>query len=246
MRNGVELSPECVYFLQLTGGGFIQLGSQREAKNTRIVIADDHVVLLESLAALLESQPDFSVVGKAGDGEETLEAIGREHPDILVLDLAMPGSDGFEVLRTLDHNRSRVAALVLTGSESRGDYARVVKLGARGLVFKGESPEKLFSAIRTVAGGELAFSSEIADQVLEAMAAAPPQRVPGNLGRLSGREREVAALVARGMKNRDIAHELKISENTVKRHLQSVFSKTGTRDRLELAVLAVADFNQAA
>ena len=157
----------------------------------------------------------------------------------------MPGGDGFDVLRTLERDGTQVAALVLTGSESRGDYVRVVKLGARGLVLKGEAPEKLFSSIRAVASGELAFSCEIADQVVEAMAAAPPS-APGNLARLSGRERQVAALVTRGMKNRDIARELKISENTVKRHLQSVFSKTGTHDRLELAVLAVADCNRAA
>jgi DNA-binding NarL/FixJ family response regulator len=218
----------------------------RPGKNTRIVIADDHSVLLEALAALLESQPDFAVVGKAGDGAQTLEVISREKPDVVLLDLSMPGSDGFEVLRTLERNGSRVASLVLTGSENQGDYVQVVKLGARGLVLKGEAPERLFSAIRSVVEGELAFSTEIADQVIEAMTAPPRQAAPGNLARLSGRERQVAMLVARGMKNKDIAGELRISENTVKRHLQSVFSKTGTRDRLELAVLAVNDVNRAA
>jgi len=223
----------------------MQLGSERVGKNTRIVIADDHAVLLESLAAMLESQPDFSVVGKAGDGEQALAAIGRERPDILLLDLSMPGGDGFEVLRALERSGSRVASLVLTGSENRSDYVHVVKLGARGLVLKGETPVRLFSAIRAVAEGELAFSTEIANQVIEAMTA-PPQAAPSNLGRLSPRERQVAMLVSRGMKNKDIAGELKISENTVKRHLQSVFSKTGARDRLELAVLTAADFNKAA
>ena len=223
----------------------MQPEAEKARKTTRIVVADDHFMLLDSLVALLDGQPDFSVVGKAADGEQALAAISRERPDILVLDLAMPGGDGFHVLRTLGRSGSGVAPVVLTGSACRSDYARVVKLGARGLVLKGEAPEKLFSAIRAVVDGELAFSSEMACQVIEAMAE-EPERTPGNLARLSHRERQVATLVSRGLKNKDIASELGISENTVKRHLQSVFNKTGTRDRLELAVLAVTAVNKAA
>ena len=135
--------------------------------------------------------------------------------------------------------------MILTGSEDRHDFVQVVKLGARGLVLKGDGTYRLFAAIRTVASGELAFSPDIADQVVQAMAA-EPQVAASSLTRLSDREREIAVLVARGMKNKDIAGELHISENTVKRHLQSIFSKTGVRDRLELAVLAVTDVNRAA
>jgi DNA-binding NarL/FixJ family response regulator len=215
------------------------------AKKTRIVIADDHCVLLESLAALLNTQPDFEVVGKAATGSETVETVKQTLPDILVLDLFMPDGDGFEVLRTLDKSEVKVASVVLTGSESQLDYVQVVKLGARGLVLKGDKPEKLFLAIRTVANGDLAFSSDIANQVVNAMAT-EPRAEPTTLSRLSERERQIAMLVARGLKNKDIAAELNISENTVKRHLQSIFSKTGTRDRLELAVLAVTELTKAA
>jgi DNA-binding NarL/FixJ family response regulator len=214
-------------------------------KPIRIVIADDHVVLQESLGALLHTQPGFRVVGKAGNGTETLAIVQEQHPDILLLDLFMPQGDGFEVLRTLEKAGSHVASVVLTGSDSQTDYVQVVKLGARGLVLKGDAPEKLFTAIRTVAGGELAFSPEIANQVVNAMAT-EPRTEPTSLARLSDRERQIAFLIARGLKNRDIAHELSISENTVKRHLQSIFSKTGTRDRLELAVLAVTELSRAA
>jgi len=212
---------------------------------TRIVIADDHLVLLESLAALLTLQPDFRVVGKATTGHEALELVKQERPDVLVLDLFMPEPNGFEVLRTLERSGIKVASVVLTGSESRLDYVQVVKLGARGLVLKGDSTEQLFTAIRAVAGGELAFSNDIANQVVSAMAA-EPREAPANLARLSGRERQIAGLVSQGMKNRDISQELHISENTVKRHLQSIFSKTGARDRLELAVLALTESNRAA
>lgn len=212
---------------------------------TRIVVADDHAVLLESLAALLGTQPDFEVVGKASNGGEAVEAVRQHKPDVLVLDLFMPNIDGFEVLRTLERSGLHVAAIVLTGSESQLDYVQVVKLGARGLVLKGDNPEKLFTAIRSVASGDLAFSNDIAAQVVNAMAT--EQRPESTtLARLSEREKQIAMLVARGMKNRDIGNELNISENTVKRHLQSIFNKTGTRDRLELAVVAVTELSRAA
>jgi DNA-binding NarL/FixJ family response regulator len=209
-----------------------------------IVIADDHAILRESLAALLQSQPDFDVVGAAANGDQALHLVREHRPQVLVLDLFMPESDGFELLRALDRAGDRVASVVLTGSESHNDYVQVVRLGARGLVLKGDDPKKLFAAIRTVSEGELAFSDEITRSVLESMVSDQP--VPAAMGRLSERERQISYLVARGMRNRDIATDLRISENTVKRHLQSIFSKTGSRDRLELAVLTLTELNNAA
>jgi DNA-binding NarL/FixJ family response regulator len=222
--------------------------SQPAHPKTRIVIADDHAVLRESLAALLVTQGDFQVEGTAADGLQALELVQKVHPDVLVLDLFMPGSDGFEVLRTLDKAGNRVATVILTGSESEADYTNVVRLGGRGLVLKSDGPEKLFSAVRTVASGELAFSDDLAQRVLSSMAqdtrgtTAPPS----SLDRLSERERQIAFCVARGQKNKDISAQLNISENTVKRHLQSIFNKTGARDRLELAVLALNEVSRAA
>ena len=210
----------------------------------RIVIADDHAVLRESLGALLESQSDFQVVGKAVDGGQALELVKDKKPDVLVLDLLMPGSDGFEVLRTLDRNGALVHSVVLTGSESQLDYAQAVRFGARGLVLKGDDPNKLFNAIRTVYNGELAFSDELAQSVLSTMVD-DTRGTNTSIARLSDRERQIAFLVARGMKNKDIGQELGISENTVKRHLQSIFSKTGARDRLELAVMALSEIKAA-
>lgn len=204
-----------------------------------IVIADDHAVLRESLAALLQSQPDFAVLGAASNGDEALRLVQEHRPNVLVLDLFMPQSDGFEVLRTLDRAGNRVAAVVLTGSENEGDYVQVVRLGARGLVLKGDDPQHLFQAIRAVAEGELAFTDDVARSVLNAMAS-DSKPAPSSMMRLSERERQISYLVARGLKNRLIAEDLGISENTVKRHLQSIFSKTGSRDRLELAVMALS------
>lgn len=206
----------------------------------RIVIADDHAVLRESLSALLATQPDFEVVGMAADGVEALDLVQKVHPDVLVLDLFMPNSDGFEVLRTLDRAGSQIATVVLTGSENDSDYTNVVRMGGRGLVLKSDGPQKLFSAVRSVAAGELAFSDELAQRVLSSMSQDnKAQPNTSSLARLSERERQIAFCVARGMKNKEISEQLNISENTVKRHLQSIFNKTGSRDRLELAVLAL-------
>ena len=216
-----------------------------KAQKIRLVIADDHAVLLESLAALLSTQPDFEVLGKAANGGQALELVRSTHPDVLILDLFMPDGDGFEVLRMLDQSGQRVASVVLTGSESQLDYAQVVRLGGRGLVLKGEGPDKLFTAVRAVAAGELAFSDDLARQVVNTMVN-QSREAPNSLQRLSEREKQIAFLVSRGLKNKDIANELKISENTVKRHLQSIFSKTGARDRLELAVLALQELSRAA
>ncbi len=216
------------------------------AEKIRVAIADDHAVLRESLGALLATHRDFELVGMASTGAEALALVEKTHPDVLVLDLFMPDTDGFEVLRQLDRASVRVASLVLTGSESQPDYVHVVRLGARGLVLKGESPEKLFAAIRTVADGELAFSDDVAQGVMMAMTVDTHHERATNLLRLSEREKQIAYLVARGMKNKDIAMQLTISENTVKRHLQSIFNKTGAKDRLELAVIALTESANAA
>jgi len=248
------LRPKPAALKQALGAVFQQIpvDMARSLKNSselsrpiRIAIADDHAVLRESLTLLLRTQPGFLMVGAAASGAEALALVRREHPDVLLLDLLMPGGDGFEVLRTLDKNGSRVASVVLTGSESQSDYVQTVRLGARGLVLKSDGPEKLFAAIRSVASGELAFSEEIAHRVLGAMVK-EPHAPAASLARLSERETQIAQLVARGLKNRGIGAQLNISENTVKRHLQSIFSKTGVRDRLELAVMALGEMSKAA
>jgi DNA-binding NarL/FixJ family response regulator len=207
-------------------------------KKIRIAIAEDHTILREALAGMLNRQPDFAVEAKARNGREAIEAVREKQPDVLILDLSMPEGNGFDVLRAMNQQGAPVPTVVLTGSENKADYAQVVKLGVRGLVMKSEGIEKLCTAVRNVADGKLAFCNDVAQSVLGAMT--PKPGFSGALNRLSAREREIAALVARGMKNSEIARELAISYNTVKVHLQTIFSKTGARDRLELVTLALS------
>ncbi|HSB75372.1 MAG TPA: response regulator transcription factor [Terriglobales bacterium] len=215
-------------------------------KKLAVILADHHQVVRASIAALLETQADMQVVGVAAAGDQVLELVRQHRPDVLVLELDLPDGSGFEILRTLSQEGIAVPTLILTASDNEVDYVQAVRLGASGLVLKRDSPEKLFQAIRSVAAGQLAFSNEIAQQVVSWMAGERVRTPVRGLQRLSERERTVADLVTRGLRNREIAAELKISENTVKRHLQSIFSKTGARDRVELAALAAEQRVEAA
>ena len=216
------------------------------AKRLALILADHHHVVRESIASMLESQADMQVVAAVAEGTQVPELVRRHSPDVLILELDLPGGSGFEVLRALGQSGLSVPTVILTASDNEVDYVQAVRLGASGLVLKRDSPEKLFQAIRNVAAGQLAFSNEIAQQVVSWMAGErgrPPSR---GLHRLSERERTVAVLVERGLRNREIAAELNISENTVKRHLQSIFSKTGAHDRVELAAMSADQRAEAA
>ena len=215
-------------------------------KNLAIVLGDHQQVVRDSIATLLGNQDDLEVVGSGASAGQVLELVRQHRPDVLILELDLLDGNGFEVLRTLSQESATVPTLILTASENEVDYVQAVRLGATGLVLKRDSPEKLFQAVRNVAAGQLAFSNEIAQQVVSWMAGERVRPRPSGLQRLSEREQMVAALVARGLRNRQIAEELKISENTVKRHLQSIFSKTGTRDRVELAAMAAEHKAEAA
>jgi DNA-binding NarL/FixJ family response regulator len=215
-------------------------------KKLAVVLGDHQQVVRDSIAALLGTQPDMEVVASAASASEVLELVRQQRPDVLILELDLRDGNGFEVLRTLGQEGTAVPTLILTASENEVDYVQAVRLGATGLVLKRDSPEKVFQAVRNVAAGQLAFSNEIAQQVVSWMAGERTRPRPSGLQRLSEREQMVAALVSRGLRNRQIAAELKISENTVKRHLQSIFSKTGVRDRLELAVMALTELSKAA
>jgi len=216
------------------------------SKRLTVMLADHHQVVRDSLANLLEMQSDMQVVAVAGAGSQVPEMVQRHRPDVLVLELDLPEATGLEVLRTLGQAGLSLPTLILTASDNEVDYVQAVRLGASGLVLKRDSPEKLFQTIRSVAAGQLAFSNEIAQQVVSWMAGERTRPPVRGLQRLSERERAVAVLVTRGLRNREIGAQLNISENTVKRHLQSIFSKTGAHDRVELAAMTAQQTAEAA
>jgi two-component system nitrate/nitrite response regulator NarL len=207
----------------------------------RIVIADDHPLVREGLRALLELQPGFTVAGEAGDGLEAVQMTRALRPDVLLLDLAMPQMNGLEVLKELADTAIDVKAILLTATIEREETLRALRLGARGVVLKESATQMLYKCIRAVMAGEFWVGRErIADlmQILRQMEQ-EPAREASPASRLSRRERQVIAAVVEGAGNRDIATDLRLSEQTVKNHLSHIFDKLGVSNRLELALYVV-------
>lgn len=207
-----------------------------------ILIADDHPIFRHGLRTLLEAEPGFCVVGEAADGLEAVEKTGSLKPDILLLDLAMPRLPGLEALRRLAEQSAQVRIIVLTANIETPQIIEALQLGARGLVLKHAACELLMRCIRTVMAGqywvareEVASLVEALRRFLPAAAQAGPRRSFG----LTPRETEVVSAIVSGQTNREIAHTLDISEETVKRHLTNIFDKVGVSTRLELALFAL-------
>jgi DNA-binding NarL/FixJ family response regulator len=206
----------------------------------RIVIVDDHPIVREGLRRLLGLEADMEVVGQADNGRSALDLVEDVRPDILLLDLKLPGMDGLAVLQTLHHGPHKTRIVVLTASEDKNEWVQAMKLGCSGIVVKQTQPELIVKSIRKVHSGEIWLDSHTTAAVMRQFA------TPGNgkgIGRerspLSAREREIVALVAQGYKNKEMAEKMFISEQTVKNHLHNIFDKLGVSDRLELALYAI-------
>jgi len=213
----------------------VTLTSVPPGSRIRVALVDDHPIFGEGLKRLLEGHPEFEVVGEGVDGEEALRIVCEMHPDVLLLDLAMPGRDGVDTLSDLPPDATRV--ILLTVAMDAEHILRAVQLGARGVVSKESPTQFLIDGIRRVMEGKYVIGSDVVDdfaQVLSCLTAAPPRPYG-----LTPRELEIAAAVADGEGNREVAQRLSISPQTVKRHLMRVFDKTGVSTRLELALFAI-------
>jgi DNA-binding NarL/FixJ family response regulator len=195
----------------------------------RIVCVDDHPIVREGLAGVLLLQPDMELVGQAGSGKEAIELYGKLQPDVLVLDLRLQDMSGFEVMQQIFSRFADAKILVLTSLEGDADIERALALGARGYVVKGTGREELIRAVRAVQAGKKHIPAEVAQKLVEHLASE----------KLSARELEVLALVARGRSNKEIGASLAIAEDTVKMHVKNLLGKLEVSDRTEAVTIAL-------
>ncbi len=198
----------------------------------RVVVVDDHAVVRAGLAQYLATTGDLELVGVAADGVEALDLVGRERPDVVIMDLSMPNMDGVEATRRLatEHPESRV--LVLTSFSDQTRIMDALSAGADGYMLKHSEPEAIAAAVRSVHRGESPLDPKAARALLET------RRAKVDQPSLTAREREVLDLVRHGLANKQIARQLGISERTVKAHLTSVFNSLGVTDRTQAALWA--------
>jgi len=214
------------------------------APPVRIIVADDHQVVRTGFAALLDTQPDFTVLGTASDGAEAVQMSLELRPDVVLMDVRMPGTDGIEATRQLSGGENSPRVIILTTFDLDEYVYDALRAGASGFLLKDVTAERLFDAVRVVAAGEALLAPAVTRRLisefarLRPQAAAEPERAAAAIGDLTPRETEVLSLLAEGLSNPEIAARLVVTEETVKTHVSRVLHKLGLRDRTQAVVLA--------
>lgn len=197
----------------------------------RLLLAEDHPVVRAGVGELLASEPDIEIVATVGDGAAAVDAVAEHDPEIALLDVTMPVMDGIEATRRIAATSPRTRVLILTASADRDQMLRAVDAGALGYLLKDAAPAELIAGVRAAARGESPLAPKLAGELLA-------DRREARAPQLTGREREVLALVGTGMPNKLIARRLEISEKTVKAHLTRVYAEIGVSDRTQAALWA--------
>ncbi len=195
----------------------------------RILLADDHPVVRDGLAAILGTQPDFVIVGQASTGVEAVQLAAQLHPDVILLDLEMPGMDGVEALRRIRAARAEAQVIVFTAFDADERILGAVQAGAKGYLLKGAPRDELFKAVRVVGEGGSLLQPVVASKLLQHISSRDQIIVET----LTDREMEVLQWLAQGKSNKEIAAALVISERTVKFHVSSILAKLGAASRVE-------------
>jgi DNA-binding NarL/FixJ family response regulator len=206
----------------------------------RVVVADDQALVRGGFRLILQTQPDIEVVGEAADGREAVAQAREQRPDVVLMDIRMPGMDGLEATRRLMTTQNPPRVLMLTTFDLDEYVYDALRAGASGFLLKDVRPEQLADAVRAVAAGDTLLAPAITRRLVEQYLRRPPPgaRTPLGRGELTNRELDVLRLVARGRSNQQIADTLFLGESTVKTHLTHLFAKLGLRDRAQAVVLA--------
>ncbi|MCB8983687.1 MAG: response regulator transcription factor [Ardenticatenaceae bacterium] len=205
------------------------------SEQIRLLVVDDHPLFRQGVVASLSAEPDLVVVGEAGSGEDAQKLAGDLLPDILLLDITMPGAGGIAAAHQINASWPVVRIIMLTVSEDQDNLMAALKAGARGYVLKGVSARELANAVRTVASGDVYISPSLASGILFEMTQAQPDDLIGNL---TEREKEILTLVAEGLTNKEIGEKLHLAEKTIKHYMTNVLQKLQVRSRVEAALLA--------
>jgi DNA-binding NarL/FixJ family response regulator len=206
----------------------------------KVVLADDQTILRAGFRMILESEPDVEVVGEAESGEKALEVVRRLRPDVVLMDIQMPGGDGLEATRHITATPGLDSRVVILTTFERDAYVfDALQAGASGFLLKNASPEELIHAVRVVAAGDALLAPSVTRRIIQQFAQRPVNSaLASRLEELTQREHEVLLMLARGHSNAELAAELFVTEGTIKTHVSSVLSKLGLRDRVQAVILA--------
>ncbi|OKK18988.1 LuxR family transcriptional regulator [Streptomyces sp. CB00455] len=210
--------------------------ADHDPSRIRVLLVDDHQVVRRGLRTFLEVQDDIEVVGEASDGEEGVARAEELRPDVILMDVKMPGTDGIEALRRLRELANPARVLIVTSFTEQRTAVPALRAGAAGYVYKDIDPDALAGAIRSVRAGHVLLQPEVAQALLSQEAQSSAAGRPGSL---TDREREVLGLIADGRSNREIARALVLSEKTVKTHVSNILMKLDLSDRTQAALWAV-------
>lgn len=205
---------------------------------TRILIADDHVLFRDGLRALISSLSDAEVVGEASTGEQAIARAAALQPDVILMDIQMPGVNGIEATRHILHTSPHIGIIVVTMFEDNDSVFAAMRAGARGYILKGADQAEMLRAIRAIANGEALFSAAIARRMINYFARPSPTLAAQIFPELTDREREILNFIAQGLNNTEISERLVVAPKTVRNHISNIFNKLQVADRAQAIIRA--------